>query len=95
VKYEPDRYKNIGFKPPSSLEPEPEIINIGELEHLSRQIHGDFDLSGFEVLDLTALGVGKILGRGSISTPLKVKVNEFSQSAKEKIEKTGGSIIET
>jgi len=34
----------------------------------------------------------KILGTGELSKGLKVKVNAFSKSAKEKIEKAGGSV---
>ena len=94
VKYNPDRYRNIGFKPPSSLEPEPEIINVGELEHIARQVHGDYNLTDFGELDLNQLGIDKLLGRGKISVPLKIKVDEISASAREKIEEAGGSIIE-
>ena len=32
VKYEPDRYSKIGFKPPSAKKPKLEIINVGELQ---------------------------------------------------------------
>ena len=92
VKYDKNRYRNIGFKPPSSLEPDPEIINVGELEHLARQIHGDYNLIGIDELDLTSMGVHKILGRGKITIPLKIKVAEASMSAQEKIEEVGGSI---
>jgi large subunit ribosomal protein L15 len=94
VKYDRNRFRNIGFKPPSSLEPEPETINIGELEHLARKIHGNYDLSDFEELDLTELGIDKLLGRGKINVPLNVKVNDISTSAREKIEDAGGSILE-
>lgn len=94
VKYNPNRFRDIGFKPPSSLEPEPEIINVGELEHVARQIYEDFDLSKYEELDLSALGIDKLLGRGNINVPLKIKVAEASSSAREKVEEAGGSITE-
>ena len=94
VKYDRNRYRDIGFKPPSSLEPEPEIINVGELEHLARKTHGNYDLSNFKELDLSELGIDKLLGRGNITVPLNIKVDNISTSAREKIEKAGGSIIE-
>jgi large subunit ribosomal protein L15 len=94
VKYDRNRYRDIGFKPPSSLEPEPEIINVGELEHLARKTHGNYDLSNFKELDLSELGIDKLLGRGNISIPLNIKVDEISTSAREKIEEAGGSILE-
>lgn len=96
VKYEPDRYKNIGFKPPSSLEPRPETVNVGELKDLAvktltaEKIQiGDEDI----VLDLDSLGYGKLLGKGSIDFPLSVKITEYSSTAIEKIEAAGGKII--
>jgi large subunit ribosomal protein L15 len=92
IKYNKNRYRNIGFKHPSSLGSDPEIINVGELEHLARQIHGDYYLNGFEELNLTSMGINKILGRGKITTPLKIKVAEASMVAQEKIEEVGGSI---
>ena len=94
VKYDRNRYRDIGFKPPSSLEPEPEIINVGELEHLARKTHGNYDLSNFKELDLSELGIDKLLGRGNITVPLNIKVDNISTSAREKIEKAGWSIIE-
>lgn len=94
VKYDRNRYRDIGFKPPSSLEPEPEIINVGELEHLARKTHGNYDLSNFKELDLSELGIDKLLGRGNITVPLNIKVDNISTSAREKIEEAGGSIIE-
>jgi large subunit ribosomal protein L15 len=88
VKYEPDRYRNVGFKPPSSLKPRPETINIGELESLAS---GKVD----QILDLEVLGIDKLLGRGSIRAPLKVRVSEFSSRAHDKLLAAGGEILES
>lgn len=62
------------------------------------------DLDGFEgeVNPETLLGKGmvrrglrvKILGDGELSAPLVVKAHRFSKSAREKIEKAGGSCEE-
>jgi large subunit ribosomal protein L15 len=62
-------------------------INVGELEHLLL----DTDQ---EILDLTSLGFEKLLGRGQIRVPVKVKVPSYSIKALEKIESSGGSILE-
>ena len=97
VKYEPDRYKKIGFKPPSSLELRPNIVNIGELEDIVIKAHGvDSIAVGSEeiMIDLDSLGVKKLLGKGSIDIPLNVKVSEYSSRALEKLEAAGGKIIE-
>jgi large subunit ribosomal protein L15 len=97
VKYEPDRYRNIGFKPPSSLESRPEIVNVGELKDIAVNIHGvETIAAGSEglLLDLDSLGIGKLLGKGSIDVPINVKVSEYSSRALEKLEAAGGQILE-
>ena len=45
-------------------------------------------------LDLVSMGIGKLLGRGSINVPFNVKVSEYSSRALEKLEAVGGQIIE-
>ena len=94
VKYEPWRFHKTGFLPPSALEPKPATINVGELEDLAVKVIGEYGVKGGNELDLAALGIGKLLGRGSISVPLKVKVAYVTSGAKEKIEEAGGSIVE-
>jgi large subunit ribosomal protein L15 len=94
VKYEKNRFRKKGFKPPSSKKPKPKTINVGELEDLARQIIEDINYENYNELNLTELGIDKILGRGNIDIPLKIKVAEITLSAQEKIEEAGGSIIE-
>lgn len=94
VKYQPDRYKKVGFLPPSAKESPKQTINVGELEDLARKVLTDYGVEGGNQLDLTALGIDKVLGRGRINVPLNIKVAETSSSAQEKIEEAGGSIIE-
>ena len=97
VKYEPDRYKSIGFKPPSSLKPRPDVINVGELKDIAVNVHGfETIAAGTEglTLDLGSLGINKLLGRGRIGVPYNVKVSEYSSRALEKLEAAGGQIIE-
>ncbi len=45
------------------------------------------------LLDLTALGYQKLLGSGKTNLKLKIKVNQFSKQAQEKIKAAGGAII--
>jgi ribosomal protein L15 len=94
VKFNPNRFRRIGFVPPSSLEPIPATINVGELEDLAEKILGVGNVINGAELDLNEIGVGKLLGRGSISTGLKVKVESASAGAKSKLEEAGGSIVE-
>lgn len=94
VKYNPNRYRRIGFVPPSSLRSLPATINVGELEDLAVKLMGTEAMKSGAELDLTEVGVGKLLGRGSISTALKIRVDSASASAKSKLEEAGGSIVE-
>ncbi len=95
VKYEPERFRKVGFLPPSAKKPAPVTINVGELEDLARAILTDYGVKGGNELDLTSLGIDKVLGRGSIGVALNIKVSEITSSAQEKIEEAGGSIIES
>lgn len=93
MKYEPDRYSKVGFKPPSALSENVITVNIGELEELAMKVISEFNSeSSVNELDLTSLGIHKLLGRGSIRVPLKVRVESYSNNAKEKIEEAGGSL---
>ena len=86
LKYTPSRYTHKGFLPTQGST-QTNTINVGELEHL----HLNNDQ---EILDLTSLGIEKLLGRGQIRIPIKVKVLAYSTKALEKIELSGGSILE-
>ncbi len=94
VKFNPNRFRRIGFVPPSSLEPMPATVNVGELEALAEKVLGAGNVVTGAELDLTEMGVGKLLGRGSITTGLKVRVDSASAGAKTKLEEAGGSIVE-
>lgn len=67
------------------------VINLVQLA----RFEGEAGLPQFIEAGLISEGERvKILGRGEISKPLKVSSHKFSRSAKEKIEKAGGSAIE-
>ncbi len=86
----PRRIPKRGFKNPNRVEAFP--INVETLEK-------QFDVGA--VVDLTTLRAKgiipklvecvKILGEGTITKKLTVKAHRFSTTAKEKIEKAGGS----
>ncbi|UCD43838.1 MAG: 50S ribosomal protein L15 [Candidatus Bathyarchaeota archaeon] len=94
VKYFPDRYRKVGFKPPSSLE-RTETVNVGDLEDLALRVLGSEKIDSGELeLDLESLGYDKLLGRGRVSMPLKLRVPEYTSRAQEKLEAAGGEIVE-
>jgi large subunit ribosomal protein L15 len=94
VKYEPERYVHKGFLPRGVRASKATTINVGELEDLAKKVLTDYGVKGGNELDLTSLGIDKVLGRGKITTSLNIKVSEITMSAQEKIEEAGGSIIE-
>lgn len=75
---EPDHYGYKGFH---SRKKKGRTINIDELVKLEGSSH-----------DLKKLGYSKLLGKGRITKPVTVRVNEASKQAKEKIEKAGGKV---
>ena len=88
-KYLPDYFGKHGFK---SLRARPRAINIGDLEPLMKKIEGGSP-QGIVSLDLGEEGFEKLLGRGIIREPVKVKVKKASPRAVEKVEAAGGEVI--
>lgn len=73
----------VGFKRPQHLAKANEVTNVGRL---------DGEYPGQDTIDLTAAGIDKLLGAGSIDRAVTVKVAEASASAVEKIEAAGGKV---
>ncbi len=46
-----------------------------------------------DILDLTTLGINKLLGGGKVTTKMTVKVEQISRHAIEKIKAIGGNVI--
>jgi large subunit ribosomal protein L15 len=82
VKYAPDHFGSDKWHPPDPNNTD-RWINVFQLESLAPPT-GE--------LDLVALGYDKLLGQGSVSKALKVKVTRASGSAIEKIKAAGGSV---
>ncbi len=85
--------KNRGFK---VTLPRPHVVNVGDLNTEftnGSKVNPKILLSKRLVSDISA-GV-KILGTGTLKKKLSVEGCAFSESAKQKIEKAGGTIIAT
>ncbi|MEM0365579.1 MAG: uL15 family ribosomal protein [Acidilobaceae archaeon] len=99
IKYAPDWYGKKGFIPRrTSTKYEQKAINIGDLVEIiekqkaeGKQIIED----NMIVVNLTSLGITKLLGEGNINIPVKVIVPEASKKAIKKIEEAGGKILVT
>jgi len=96
VKYCPDYFGHHGFKRPQSVVRDKVTMNLSEVEQALPSMAKD----GFAVqkdgkwsVDLTKLGVDKLLGSGRISTAISVKVAEASALALEKLKSAGGTLV--
>tara|TARA_B100001121_G_C18583172_1_gene570763 strand:- start:682 stop:990 length:309 start_codon:yes stop_codon:yes gene_type:complete len=83
IKYMPGHWGMHGFNRDPSLRKVYVTCNVGDLEGMA---------DGKDSIDLTEMGIDKLLGSGRISTALTVTVEEWSAKAAEKISAAGGSI---
>ena len=83
VKYMPGHWGMHGFNRHPTLRTVYVTCNVGQLEEMA---------NGEDSINLTEMGIDKILGTGRINTALNVIVDEASARAVEKIEAAGGSI---
>ncbi|MCX6657250.1 MAG: uL15 family ribosomal protein [Euryarchaeota archaeon] len=96
VKYCPDYFGHHGFKRPQSVVCDKVTMNLSEVEQALPSMAKD----GFAVqkdgkwsVDLTKMGVDKLLGSGRIGTAISVKVAEASATALEKLKSAGGTLV--
>ena len=87
-----------GFKRPQKIQRISRVntMNVKELDMkidtLSSQNLATKSGASYSI-DLNALNIQKVLGRGEISKPINVTVNKASRQAIEKIEAAGGKVI--
>jgi large subunit ribosomal protein L15 len=82
LKYDPDHFGRDPFRPPGHLRPAT-WVNVGDLDELAK---------GSGVLDLSSMGIQKLLGSGSVAGPYEVTVQSFTKKAQAKIEAAGGKV---
>lgn len=96
LKYMPDHFGRHGFKRPQKMVSAKITMNVGDLEQILEvmKVQGTAtEKDGKITLDLTALGIDKLLGNGQVSTPFEVLVSETTVLAKAKVEEAGGHIV--
>jgi len=96
VKYDPDYFGHHGFKRPQSVVSGKVTMNLSEVEQsLPRLARDGFAVQkdGRWTVDLTRLGVDKLLGSGRIGTAVMVKVEEASAKAEAKLKEAGGALL--
>ena len=80
---DPDHFGRDPFRPPGYVRPA-RWVNVGQLDGLS---------GGAKSLDLSSMGIGKLLGSGEVARAYEVKVDSFTKKAQAKIEAAGGKIL--
>lgn len=83
IKYMPNHWGMHGFNRDPSLRNVSVTLNVGQLEDMA---------AGADSIDLTELGIDKLLGSGRISSSLTVTVESASAKAVEKVEAAGGTV---
>lgn len=95
VKYAPDYFKRKGFLSHTGIGDVP-VINIGQLDEIVDKLVTGNALemeNGKFAINLSELGIVKLLGEGVLSKPLIVKVEKHSQLAEKKIQDAGGQLL--
>lgn len=72
--------------------PKPEVVNVGELEHIKESVITLDVLKSYGLVGKKYEGEVKVLGDGEVTHALELKGLKTSKSAKEKIEKAGGKV---
>ena len=83
VIYDPDHFGRDPFRPPGHVRPT-SWVNVGQLDGLA---------SGAKSLDLSSMGIEKLLGSGEVGGAYEVRVDSFTKKAQSKIEAAGGKIL--
>lgn len=97
LKFDRDHYGRHGFKRPQCMVEANRTINIAELaEQIDRFVAMKFATKDGETytVNLTEVGIDKLLGNGNIDFAVNVIVSDVSEKARAKIEAAGGSIVE-
>jgi large subunit ribosomal protein L15 len=97
VKNDPNHFGKYGFKRPQKMINKVNPVNLGYLNDNSEKLlaNGIATKEGdIIIIDVTDLGYDKVLGKGKLSKPLKIKSPMFSASAEDKIQEAGGEAIE-
>jgi large subunit ribosomal protein L15 len=80
-------FNNAAFKTSYAL------VNLGDLEHFEAGMHVTEQLLREKGLVNGTFDGLKILGRGELTKKLTVEADKFSETARQGIEKAGGSVI--
>jgi len=97
LKFDPDHFGRHGFKRPQEVVSAKITMNVGDVdENISKLLSDGYAQKKGDrtVVDLTKVGVDKLLGFGRVSGKYEVVVAESSEKAKQKVEGAGGAIVQ-
>ncbi|KXB06577.1 hypothetical protein AKJ52_01995 [candidate division MSBL1 archaeon SCGC-AAA382C18] len=92
----PRYFGKHGFKRPAKMQKEVETVNVGELdEYVEELLNEGVAEEGDEgiFIDASEIGIDKVLGSGKVTHSLKIKADDFSDSAQRKLEEAGGEAV--
>lgn len=95
LKFMPGHFGRHGFKRPQKMVSQPIILNIQDIEERFDSLKDQGiiqDQDGTIQVNLTKMGVNKLLGTGTPSRTYRILVDSTSESARQKIEEAGGEI---
>jgi large subunit ribosomal protein L15 len=87
-----------GFTAVAPLKSEGRTLNLIQLSSMIDRLTSEkkAQMAGDRIaVDLKELGFRKLLGAGSISRAVQVKVDECSESAAKKLKEAGGELVKT
>ncbi len=94
LRYDPDYFGKHGFYRPNMREIRSmNLIQLSTLvENLERR--GELKLmDGMPVINLSALGVGKLVGRGKLDRRLVIIVDGWTERAEKAVREAGGKLL--
>jgi len=94
IKNAPNHFGSHGFKRPWIEKKN--TINVSELDEMVQSLisTGKAETKENKIfIDLNDMGIDKLLGNGTITQPLMIKVESHSEKAREKVAEAGGQII--
>ena len=94
IKNAPNHFGTHGFKRPWAEKKT--TINVSGLDEIIQSLisTGKAETKEDKIfIDLNELGIDKLLGNGRVTQPLMIKVDSYSEKAREKITEAGGQII--
>ncbi|AFL94812.1 50S ribosomal protein L15P [Thermococcus cleftensis] len=96
IKYAPDHLGKRGFHRPKAVQYTPKTINLSDIDE-NLQLFLDmgvaYEEEGKIVVDVTQLGIDKVLGTGKLTRPITIKAYYVTPKAEEKIKAAGGEVL--